>query len=95
MDPTVAQWRFKVGDQVISADDHKLGKICSILTDSTKPTHLVVEKGRLVHHNLQIPVEAVANYEGGTVYLTLTEAAASASEGSIPTAADSMMGDQA
>ena len=94
MDPTVAQWRFKVGDQVVSADDHKLGKIARILPDSTKPTHLVVEKGRLIHHDMQIPVDAIANYERGTVYLTLTEEAARAADQTTPTIADSMMGEQ-
>jgi hypothetical protein len=94
MDPTVAQWRFRVGDQVVSADDHKLGKIARILPDSTKPTHLVVEKGRLVHHDMRIPVEAITNYERGTVYLTLTEAAARSADQPTPTVADSMTGDQ-
>ena len=95
MDPTVAQWRFKVGDQVVSADDRKLGKIARILPDSTKPTHLVVERGRLVHHDMRVPVDAISNYERGTVYLTLTEDAARTAGETLPTAADSMMGDQA
>lgn len=78
MDPTVQQWRFKIGDQVVTADDHKLGKIARILPESTRPTHLVVEKGRLVHHDYQIPVEAVSNYDNGTVFLRVTEEAARA-----------------
>ena len=95
MDPTVAQWRFRVGDQVMSADDRKLGKIARLQPDATKPTHLVVERGRLVHQDMRIPVEAVSNYERGTVYLTLTEAAARTAGETLPTAADSMLGDQA
>ena len=73
MDPVNAQWRFKVGDQVLSADDHKLGKVRGVLPDTAHPTHLAVEKGRLFHHDYRIPVSAVANYEGGTVYLSMTE----------------------
>ncbi len=73
MDPTIAQWRFKVGDQVLSSDDHKLGKVCGVLPDTTRPTHLAVEKGKLFHHDYRIPVEAVSNYEDGTIYLSLTE----------------------
>ena len=76
MDPTIQQWRFKVGDQVVSADDHKMGKVIRILPDTTKPTHLIVEKGKLIHHDYQIPVEAVSNYENGTVFLSITEDAA-------------------
>jgi hypothetical protein len=75
MDPTTTQWRFKVGDQVVSADDQKLGKVVRILPDSTRPTHLVVEKGRLIHHDYRVPVSAVTNYERDTIYLNLTEAA--------------------
>lgn len=51
MDPTVAQWRFKVGDQVVSADDHRFGTVCGVLPDPAHPTHLAVEEGRFVHHD--------------------------------------------
>jgi rRNA processing protein Gar1 len=75
MDPTIQQWRYKIGDQVVSADDHKIGKVVRILPDVNRPTHLIVEKGRLIHHDYQIPVDAVSNYENGTIYLRLTEEA--------------------
>lgn len=75
MDPTTTQWRFKIGDQVVSADDQKLGKVVRILPESTRPTHLVVEKGRIIHHDYRVPVSAVTNYERDTIYLNLTEAA--------------------
>jgi hypothetical protein len=73
MDPTVAQWRFKVGDRVVSADDHTLGKVSGVLPNPAHPTHLAVEKGKLVHRDYRIPVGTVCNYEGGTVYLSVTE----------------------
>lgn len=75
MDPTIRQWRFKEGDQVCSADDHKLGKVVQFVPDMVSPTHLVVEKGLLFKHDLTVPVSAVTNYEGNTIYLNLTKAA--------------------
>jgi len=33
MDPTIQQWRFQVGDEVCSADDHKLGKVVAVQPD--------------------------------------------------------------
>ena len=73
MDPTVSQWRFKVGEQVVSADDQRLGKVCGVLPDASHPTHLAVEKGKLIHRDYRIPVGTVCNYEDGTVYLSVTE----------------------
>ncbi|MDP9357153.1 MAG: hypothetical protein M3R02_18075 [Chloroflexota bacterium] len=73
MDPTITQWRFKKGDQVCSADDHKLGKVVDFVPDAMNPTHLVVEKGLLIHHDYHVPTSAVCNYEGNTIYLDLTK----------------------
>ena len=75
MDPTIQQWRFRAGDKVCSADDVDLGKVAELLPDAAKPTHLVVRKGLLVKHDLTVPVSAVCNYEGGTIYLDLPKAA--------------------
>ena len=72
MDPTIQQWQFRIGDQVKGADDKKIGKIIGILTDQGNPKRLIVEKGRLTHSELEIPVEAVSNYAGGIVYVDLT-----------------------
>ena len=69
MDPTIQQWRFKEGDQVVSADDHKLGRVVAFYPDMIHPTHLVVEKGLIFHHDYYVPVSAVSNYEGNTIYL--------------------------
>jgi hypothetical protein len=33
------------------------------------PTHLVVEKGLIFHHDYYVPVTTVSNYEGNTIYL--------------------------
>jgi len=61
------QWSFRVGDDVYGCDDHKLGRIKAVT-----PTHLVVEKGLLLHTDYHVPLQAVANVEGGTVYLDVT-----------------------
>ncbi len=76
MDPTIQQWRFQVGDEVCSADDHKLGKVVAVKPDAVRPTHLVVEKGLLRKHDLTVPVSAVCNYDNGTIYIDLTKDAA-------------------
>ena len=73
MDRTIEQWRFKEGDEVISADDHKLGKVVGFWPDASDPTHLVVEKGLLFHHDYYVPISAVTNYDGTHVYLDATK----------------------
>ncbi len=73
MDPTTQQWRFRVGDKVRAADDADLGKVRALLPDAARPTHLVVEKGRLRKHDVTVPVSAVCNYEDGTIYLDLAK----------------------
>ncbi len=75
MDPTTQQWRFQPGDKVRAADDADLGKVVALEPDPLRPTHLVVEKGLLRKHELRVPVGAVCNYEGGTIYLDLPQAA--------------------
>ncbi len=75
MDPTIQQWRFQVGDKVRSADDVDLGKVVAVEPDAGPPVRLVVEKGLLAKRTLTVPVSAVCNYEDGTVYLDLPEAA--------------------
>jgi|SRR3954451_7622935 hypothetical protein len=88
MDPTMRQWRFKEGDEVCSADDHKLGKVVRFVPDMVSPTHLVVEKGLLFKHDYVIPVNAVTNYEGDTIYLNLTKDAAVNAGSNVPPGAD-------
>ena len=75
MDRTTQQWRFQTGDRVRSADDVDLGKVVAVEPDVGPPAILVVEKGLLAKRSLTVPVGAVCNYEDGTVYLDLPEAA--------------------
>src|SRR5205823_6502143 len=76
MDPTTQQWRFQLGDEVYGADDSKLGKVIAVLPDATRPAHLLVEKGLLFHTDYYVPVDAVAHYDAGRVYLAVTKAEA-------------------
>lgn len=76
MDQSTRQWRFKEGDEVFSADDHKIGKLVALLPDMVSPTHLVVEKGFLFKHEYTLPISHVTNYTGSSIYLDLTKAAA-------------------
>jgi hypothetical protein len=73
MDPTTQQWRFREGDEVVGADDAKLGKVVAVLPDAARPAHLRVEKGVLFHTEYYVPVAAVAHYDGGKVYLSVTK----------------------
>ncbi len=61
------QWSFHVGEDVYGCDEHKLGRIKAVT-----PTHLVVEKGLLLHTDYHVPLSVVANVEDGTVYLEVT-----------------------
>jgi hypothetical protein len=67
------QWQFKVGDEVISVDNRSLGRIVEFGPDRAAPRELTVEQGRLNQVNLKIPVDTIANYSDGTVYLSISE----------------------
>lgn len=73
MDRTTAQWRFKEGDEVLSADEKKLGKVIAFFPDMTNPSHLVVQGGLLFHHDYWVPVSAITNYDGQHIYVNATK----------------------
>jgi YHS domain-containing protein len=74
MDRTVVQWRFKDGDEVMSADEKRLGKVIALWPHRTAPTHLVVAQGVLRRHHVYIPTSAVTTYDGRHVYVDATKA---------------------
>jgi hypothetical protein len=84
----------KEGDKVCSADDADLGKVVAFVPDMIRPTHLVVEKGVLRKHDLFVPVGAVSNYDGGTIYLDASKDAAEAWATPPPTTAGGTTSDQ-
>lgn len=68
MDPTVQQWRFTEGTDVIGADGDKVGKVIGV-----SDQYFIVEKGFFFPTDYYIPMSAVANYDGAKVYLTVTK----------------------
>lgn len=73
LDRPYEQWRFKEGDQVYGGDDKQLGKVIGLIPDSDQPTHLLVEKGLLFHHDYYVPVAAVTTYDGQHLYVDATQ----------------------
>ncbi len=65
---TTKDLKFQIGDDVMSVDNRKLGKIIELT-----PTDLVIEQGRIDPTNLTIPIDTVSNYTGGIVYLSISE----------------------
>ncbi|MGH2559132.1 MAG: DUF2171 domain-containing protein [Thermomicrobiales bacterium] len=67
MDPMTQQWQFAVGTEVFDANGDKVGKV-----EHIGPDYIMVEKGFIFHKDLYIPKSAISNYEGGQIYLSVT-----------------------
>ena len=70
------QWRFLEGDEVLTADEESLGLVLGFIPEDPAdgtPDYLIVEKGIIAPHDLYMPVDAVASYEGGRVVLEVTQ----------------------
>jgi len=59
-------YQVSEGTQVRSADDEKLGKVVAV-----QQGYMVVEKGFFFPTDYYIPTNAIANYDGDTVYLNV------------------------
>ena len=74
IDPT----RVQEEDKVVTADGENLGHVIAFWPDMLTPSHLVIEGGRIIHHDWYIPVHAIAAYvsprngEPGLVTLGVT-----------------------
>ena len=68
MDPTTGQLQCRAGDEVMSADDHKLGKIVA-----ADPHFLTVEHGLLSKSRYFVPMSAVNACGDGKVYLNVSK----------------------
>ncbi len=68
MNRTGQQWHFQQGDAVFGTDGDKIGDVAAV-----HAAYLVVDSGFLAAARHYIPISAVANYEAGTVYLTVTK----------------------
>jgi hypothetical protein len=49
-------------DTVVTADGVNLGHVLAFWPDMLAPSHLVVEGGRLLHHDWYIPAHAIVAY---------------------------------
>lgn len=59
-------WNIAEGDEVFAADGEKLGEVTEVFED-----HLTVKKGWLFSADHYVPLNAVSNYDGGRVQLSV------------------------
>src|SRR6478752_1562851 len=75
MEPrTTDQTQLRAGTKVESADGANLGTVKEI-----QLKHYLIEKGLIFKHDLYVPYEAIANYDGETAWLNVTKAEVDAS----------------
>ncbi|MEA2584528.1 MAG: hypothetical protein QOF33_2613 [Thermomicrobiales bacterium] len=84
MELFVDEWPIKEGNEVLSSDGHKLGKVIGFWPDMVAPTHLIVEKGLLFPRDYYVPVDAIGGLDGKHVYLAVTKAVAEAKDWKTP-----------
>jgi len=68
MDPTIQQWNVKQGTEVFGADAEKVGKVIG-----ATGRYFVVEKGFFLPTDYYIPMNAIANFDGDKIYLSVTK----------------------
>jgi len=67
MSISISLTRIPIGSLVTDANDETVGKVIE-----AHPDHLVVEHGHLFPDDLEIPRDAVANFDGSRVLLNVT-----------------------
>jgi uncharacterized protein (TIGR02271 family) len=68
MDTTRSQFYVNEGDEVFGSDGDKVGKVIAVEND-----YVVVEKGWFFPTDYYIPVNAIASYDDGRIYLNVTK----------------------
>ncbi len=68
MDPLTQQIIARLGDEVHSSDDHKMGKVLGI-----DKRFLIVQRGLIGKKQYFIPMSAVNDCNNGKVYLNMTK----------------------
>lgn len=68
MDRTVQQWQIPEGTDVVGSDGDKVGKVVA-----AESSYIVVEKGFFFPTDYYIPTNAINNFDGDKVYLTVTK----------------------
>jgi len=71
MDNSSQQWNFSEGTDVVGSDGNKVGEVVAV-----HQNYVVVEKGFFFPTDYYIPTSAVASYDDGRVYLSVTKDAA-------------------
>ena len=71
---TTDQTQLRAGTKVESADGVNLGTVKEI-----QLKHYLIEKGLIFKHDLYVPYDAIANYDGDTAWLNVTKAEIDAS----------------
>jgi len=79
MDPLTHQIIARIGDEVHSSDEHKMGKVLGI-----DKRFLTVQRGLIGKKQYFIPMSAVDTCAGGKVYLNLTKAQADLADWETP-----------
>jgi len=75
MEPNATnQTQLRAGTKVESADGVNLGTVKEI-----QLRHYLIEKGLIFKHDLYVPYDAIANYDGETAWLNVTKAEVDAS----------------
>lgn len=88
MDSMTGQLKCRTGDEVLSSDDHKMGKV--IAADAT---FLTVEHGFLSKSRSFVPQSAVNTCGSGQVHLNLTKAQITKAKWDVPPAMSTEAGD--
>jgi len=68
VDTTVQQWQIPEGTDVVGSDGDKVGKVVA-----AESSYIVVEKGFFFPTDYYIPTNAIGNFDGDKVYLTVTK----------------------
>jgi len=68
MDRTTEQWQIPEGTDVVGSDGDKVGKVVA-----AESAYIVVEKGFFFPTDYYIPTNAISNFDGDKVYLSVTK----------------------
>ena len=88
MSRTIDYSAIALGDDVVGADNEKVGKIAEV-----QPNYVVVEKGFFFPTDYYVPMSAIATVQDGRVYLNVSRDVALQSGWDVPPLADAMSAD--
>ncbi len=64
---------IEAGNDVISADGHKVGEVYVLTFDTNdgKPLSLIIRRGLLFHEDIALPAQTIGSVDDGVVYLNV------------------------